>query len=41
MQIAGGDAIDVLGMDAVSPPPCNGPDQPSIIEVGPFEPAKG
>ena len=30
--------LDVLGADATSPPPCNGPTQPSTLEVGPFEP---
>jgi hypothetical protein len=28
------------GLEAVSPPPCNGPGLPSTIEVGPFEPSK-
>jgi hypothetical protein len=31
----------VNGLDAVTPPPCNGPGQPSLIEVGPFEPPAG
>lgn len=30
--------VDVNGLDAAAPPPCNGPGQPSTIEVGPFEP---
>ena len=30
--------VDVNGLDAAAPPPCNGPGQPSMIEVGPFEP---
>jgi hypothetical protein len=41
MDIPGGGAVDVNGMDAVSPPPCNGPGMPSTIEVGPFEPGTG
>ncbi len=41
MDIPGGGAVDVNGMDAVSPPPCNGPGQPSTIEEGPFEPGTG
>ncbi len=28
------------GLEAVSPPPCNGPGMPSTIAVGPFEPSK-
>ena len=31
----------VYAVDAISPPPCNGPSMPSTIWVGPFEPAKG
>jgi hypothetical protein len=39
VNIPGSDAVDVAnGLDGVSPPPCNGPGQPSTIEVGPFEP---
>jgi hypothetical protein len=38
MEVTGGGTVDVLGLDAVSPPPCNGPGQPSTIAVGPFEP---
>jgi Protein of unknown function (DUF4232) len=30
--------LDVFGTDTGSPPPCNGATQPSILEVGPFEP---
>jgi hypothetical protein len=33
--------IDVNGFDAALPPPCNGPGQPTTIEVGPFEPNVG
>jgi hypothetical protein len=32
-------SVDVSGMEDVYPPPCNGVGQPSIIDVGPFEPA--
>lgn len=38
VEIPGGGTVDVNGMDSVAPPPCNGPGQPSTIEVGPFEP---
>jgi hypothetical protein len=41
MEVPGGGTVDVLGLDAAEPPPCNGPDQPSTIAVGPFEPAPG
>jgi uncharacterized protein DUF4232 len=41
IEIPGGGAVDVNGLDAVGPPPCNGPDQPSTIEEGPFEPPAG
>jgi Domain of unknown function (DUF4232) len=34
-------AVDVNGFDAALPPPCNGPGQPTTIEVGPFEPNVG
>ena len=37
----GGGTVDVTGMDAVGPPPCNGPGQPSIVQEGPFEPGTG
>jgi hypothetical protein len=33
--------VDVEGLDATTVPPCNGPDLPSTIEVGPFEPHDG
>jgi hypothetical protein len=39
MEIPGGGTVDVMGLDAVGPPPCNGQGQPSTIEVGPFEPS--
>ena len=39
--IPGGGNVDVEGFDATSIPPCNGPDLPSTIEVGPFEPKTG
>ncbi|HET7483409.1 MAG TPA: DUF4232 domain-containing protein [Actinomycetota bacterium] len=32
--------LDVYGLDAAEAPPCNGPGQPSTIEVGPFEPGR-
>jgi hypothetical protein len=35
------DSGTVMGLDATAPPPCNGPGQPSTIEVGPFEPGGG
>jgi hypothetical protein len=38
MAIPGGGAIEIGGFDALDPPPCNGPDRPSTVEVGPFEP---
>ena len=41
MEIPGGGTVDVDGLDSVTPPPCNGPSQPSTIDVGPFEPAPG
>lgn len=41
MQILGAESVDVNGLDAVPPPPCNGPGQPSTVEVGPFEPGPG
>jgi hypothetical protein len=42
LGISGGGTIDVVnGLDAVSPPPCNGPGLPSTIEEGPFEPGSG
>ncbi len=41
VEIPGGGTVDVNGLDAVGPPPCNGPGLPSTIEVGPFEPGTG
>ncbi len=41
IQIPGGGTVDVNGLEAVSPPPCNGPGLPSTIDVGPFEPGGG
>jgi len=41
IQIPGGGTVDVNGLEAVPPPPCNGPGLPSTIEVGPFEPGTG
>jgi hypothetical protein len=39
LDIPGGGTVDIVnGMDAVSPPPCNGSGQPSTIEEGPLEP---
>jgi len=39
LGIPGGGTIDIVnGMDAVSPPPCNGSGQPSTVEEGPLEP---
>jgi hypothetical protein len=38
LGIPGGGTVDVSnGVDAGSPPPCNGPGLPSTIEEGPFE----
>src|SRR5204862_238001 len=40
--IPGSGTVDVInGMDSETPPPCNGPGQPSRIDVGPFEPGTG
>jgi hypothetical protein len=33
----GGGTLDVSGADASFVPPCNGPSEPSTLEVGPFE----
>ena len=33
----GGGTLDVSGADASLVPPCNGPSEPSTLEVGPFE----
>ena len=41
MELPGGRSADVNGLDTTGPPPCNGPTQPSTIEVGPFEPGGG
>ncbi len=41
IDILGGGALDVNGLEAVTPPPCNGLGQPSTIEEGPFEPGNG
>jgi hypothetical protein len=40
LRVPGSGRIDVMAMDATSPPPCNGPGLPSTISVGPFEPAR-
>jgi Domain of unknown function (DUF4232) len=37
----GGGSLDVSGADASLVPPCNGPSEPSSLEVGPFEPRAG
>ena len=37
----GGGTLDVSGADASLVPPCNGPSEPSTLEVGPFEPRAG
>jgi hypothetical protein len=40
LGIPGSGTVDVTnGFDGVSPPPCNGQDLPSTVEVGPFEPS--
>jgi hypothetical protein len=36
-----GGSVDVSGADATFPPPCNGPSEPSTLEVGPYEPSAG
>jgi hypothetical protein len=41
IAIPGSGEVDVEGIDATTVPPCNGPDLPSTIEVGPFEPHEG
>lgn len=41
IAIPGSGEVDVEGIDATTIPPCNGPDLPSTIEVGPFEPHDG
>jgi hypothetical protein len=37
----GGGTLDASGADASFVPPCNGPSEPSTLEVGPFEPRAG
>ena len=37
----GGGTLYVSGADASLVPPCNGPSEPSTLEVGPFEPRAG
>ena len=37
----GGGTLDVSGAGASLVPPCNGPSEPSTLEVGPFEPRAG
>jgi hypothetical protein len=41
MGIPAGGTVDVSGLDASTVAPCNGPGQPSTIQVGPFEPRAG
>ena len=41
MEAPGGGTAPVSGLDSLGPPPCNGPGQPSTVEVGPFEPSAG
>jgi hypothetical protein len=41
IRIPGSDEVAVEGIDETTIPPCNGPDLPSTIEVGPVEPADG
>jgi hypothetical protein len=41
IAIPGSGDVDVEGIDAIAIPPCNGPELPSTIEVGPFEPHLG
>lgn len=41
IAIPGSGKVDVEGIDTTNSPPCNGPDLPSTIEVGPFEPNEG
>jgi hypothetical protein len=38
IHIPGSGTVNGNGMEAVSPPPCNGAGQPSTVERGPFEP---
>ena len=37
----GAGTLDASGADASLVPPCNGPTEPSTLEVGPFEPSAG
>jgi hypothetical protein len=37
----GGGTLDVSGAGASLVPPCNGPSEPSTLELGPFEPPAG
>ena len=37
----GAGTLDASGADASFVPPCNGPTEPSTLEVGPFEPSAG
>lgn len=39
LDLGSGPTLDVFGADGTSPPPCNGPGEPSTLEVGPFEPS--
>lgn len=39
VAVGAGGTVDVYGADGATPPPCNGPGQPSTLEVGPFEPS--
>jgi Protein of unknown function (DUF4232) len=41
VEVPGGGTVNVNGLDAAGPPPCNGQGQPSTIELGPFEPGSG
>ncbi len=38
LSVPAGQMTQVYGMDAYGTPPCNGQDQPSTVEIGPFEP---
>jgi hypothetical protein len=40
LHLDGGSNVGVDGI-GVDVPPCNGPGQPSTVEIGPFEPLKG
>ncbi len=41
IAIPGSGDVEVEGIDSIAIPPCNGPDLPSTIELGPFEPSLG